>query len=458
MAKSHKKAKKSKAKKNEKLPVVHANAAGIDVGSQEHWVCVPENRDGEPIRKFGAFTCDLYAIADWLKECGIETIAMESTGVYWIPLYQILEQRGFEVFLVNAAHVKNVPGRSKTDRIDCQWIQKLHSFGLLSASFRPDEEICELRALLRHRDNLIQMSAMHVQHVHKSLHQMNVLLDKVVSDVTGVTGLRILDAILSGQRDPLILAQLRDPRIRASEDEIVKALEGDYRKEHLFTLKQALASYKYTRRQIIQCDKEVEKLLKRLKKKVNAQTDPPPSPMASHKKPKGNEPSFDLRTYLYELLGVDATRIPGFQASTVQTLVSEAGVDMNKWESEKHFASWLGLCPDPYVSGGKVIKRRTKKCQSRAALALRRAATTLLHSPTWLGAFYRRMRTRLGAQKAITATAHKLAVVYYWMVKRGTEYKELGQDYYAKHHRARTVNRIRQQARKLGYDLVPQQA
>jgi transposase len=425
------------------------------VGSQEHWVCVPQDRAEEPIQKFGAFTCDLYTIADWLEECGIDTIAMESTGVYWIPLFQVLEQRGFKVFLVNARNVKNVPGRTKTDRIDCQWIQKLHSFGLLSASFRPDEEICELRALLRHRDSLIQMSATHVQHIQKSLHQMNLLLDKVVSDVTGVTGMRILEAILSGERDPVKLAQLKDRRIQASEQEIIKALEGDYRKEHLFTLKQSLELYKYSRKQIIKCDKEVEKLLKKIQKRACAQTDPPPPPSSSHRKPQRNEPSFEIRTYLYEILGVDATQIPGFQASTVQTLVSEAGVDMSRWKTEKHFSSWLGLSPDPHISGGKIISNRTKKSQNRAALALRRAAMSLLRSPTWLGAFYRRMRARLGAQKAITAAAHKLAIVYYRMVKDATEYKELGEDYYSKHHQARTLKRIKQQAKQLGYELVP---
>jgi len=318
--------------------------------------------------------------------------------------------------------------------------------------------LCELRALLRQRDNLIALSATHVQHMQKSLHQMNVILDKVVSDITGVTGMRILDAILAGERDTSRLAQLKDHRIHATEAQIIKALEGDYRPEHLFTLRQALELYRYTRDHIFKCDIEVENVLKKIQKKADAQSHPLPASTSSHKKPQRNEPSFDMRTYLYEILGVDATQIPGFQASTVQVLLSEAGADMSRWKTEKHFASWLGLCPDPHISGGKIVRNRTKPSQNRAALALRRAAMTLLRSPTWLGAFYRRSRARLGAPKTITATAHKLAVVYYLMVKNGRPYKELGEDYYSTHHKARTLRRIKDQAGKLGYKLIPQKS
>lgn len=460
MAISRKKPKRSKAKAikkaNMNFNIVNPDAAGIDIGSGEHWVCVPQYRAEDNIKKFGAFTCDLYAIAKWLKECMIKTIAMESTGVYWIPLFQVLEEKGFEVYLVNARHVKNVPGRSKTDRIDCQWIQKLHSFGLLSASFRPPDEICKLRAFLRHRGNLIQMSSMQIQHIQKSLHQMNLLLDKVVTDITGLTGLRILEAILLGERDPVKLAQLKNYRIHASEDQIAKALHGDYKAEHLFVLKQSLDFYKYIHNQIINCDKEVEELLKQMDKVVDSKTSPPPPSTSSHKNRTKNEPAYDLRTHFYEILGVDATQIPGFKTLTIQTLVSEIGVDLSKWKTEKHFTSWLALCPDPDKSGGKTIKNRTKKSHNRAALAFSRAAVSLNRSKSWLGAFYRRMRARIGGPKAITATAHKLAVVYYYIVRNGVEYKELGEDYYMAYNKERALRRIKQQAKKLGFELIPQ--
>jgi transposase len=295
----------------EDMPLVHSHAAGIDVGAEEHWVCVPADRDVQPIQKFSAFTCDLYRLADWLTACRITTVVMESTGVYWIPLFQILEARGFEVALVNARHVKNVPGRPKTDRFDCRWLQKLHSYGLLAPSFRPPEHICQLRSLLRHRDNLLRMIVKHIQHMQKALDQMNLHLHHVISDVTGVTGMRILRAIVAGERDPATLAQCRDYRIKSSPETIAKALEGDYRSEHLFTLTQSLALYDFTQQQIADCDQEIERVLRTFETKIDPEAQPLPPPTTTHRRPQRHEPVFDLRTHLYRITGVDLTQVPG---------------------------------------------------------------------------------------------------------------------------------------------------
>ena len=304
-----------KGKKNtptpENMPIIHPHAAGIDVGAEEHWVCVPADRDAQPIQNLSALTCDLHRLADWLKACGITTVAMESTGVYWIPLFQILEARGFEVALVNARHVKNVPGRPKTDRFDCRWLQKLHTYGLLAPSFRPPEDICRLRSLLRHRDNLLQMTVKHIQHMQKSLDQMHLHLHHVMSDVTGVTGLRIIRAMVAGERDPRTLAQYRDYRMQSSEDTIAKALEGDYRAEHVFTLTQSLELYDFTQQQIAACDQEIERVLDTFESLVDPADHPLPPPTTAHRRPQRNEPAFDLRTHLYRITGVDLTQVPG---------------------------------------------------------------------------------------------------------------------------------------------------
>ncbi len=305
--------------------MINPNAAGIDVASEEMWVCVPEDRGEQPddnVRKFGAFTCDLAAIADWLTTCGVTTVAMESTGVYWIPLYQMLEERGFEVCLVNARQLKNVSGRPKTDRLDCRWIQRLHSYGRLMPSFRSQDEICQLRSLLRHCDAVIQGAARDIQHMQKSLHQMNILLDKVISDITGVTGLAIISAIVAGERDPQTLATLRNPHIKQPETEIAKALEGDDRDEHVFVLRQAFEAYQFAQTQRRQCDTVIEAWLQRTEKGIDVNQHPLPPSTSSHKKPQRNEPTYDARSYLYEIYGVDLTHIPGFQASTIQTLLS----------------------------------------------------------------------------------------------------------------------------------------
>jgi transposase len=361
------------------LPVLQPNAAGIDIASTELLVGVPQDRDPQPVRAFAAFTQDLHALADWLKQCGVETVAMESTGVYWIPLFQILERRGFEVCLVNARHAKNVPGH-KSDVADCQWLQYLHACGLLRASFRPKEAVCAVRSLLRHRDTLITYAASHVQHMQKALTQMNLHLHHVISDSTGKTGLAILDALLAGERDPHKLAQLRDYRIQASNDIIAKSLVGDWREEHLFTLKQALAAYRHYQTLLRECDAEVERLMSLFDSQLDPVETPLPPSTRTNKQPVGNEARFentDLRTELYRILGTDLTQVPGLQLNTIPRLFTEIGSDLSAFPSAKHFASWLGLCPDNRISGGKILSVKTRDVKSRAADALRLAAQSL---------------------------------------------------------------------------------
>ena len=423
-----------KGKKTKPMPdnmlIIHPHAAGIDVGAEEHWVCVPADRDAQPVQKFSAFTCDLHRLADWLTACRITTVVMESTGVYWLPLFQILEARGFEVALVNARHVKNVPGRPKTDRFDCRWLQKLHTYGLLAPSFRPPEDICQLRSLLRHRENLIRMTVKHLQHMQKSLDQMNLHLHHVISAITGVTGMRIIRAIVAGERDPRTLAQYRDYRIKSSADTIAKALEGDYRAEHVFTLTQSLALYDFTQQQIAACDQEIERVLATWDSQVDPDEHPLPPPTTTHRHPQRNEPAFDLRTHLYRITGVDLTQVPGFQAPTIHIILAEVGLNRHKWPTDKHFASWLGLCPDNQIRGGKVLATGSRRVQNRASRALRMAAQSLRTSPSYLGAFYRRMRSTLGPAKATTATAHKLAKILSHMLKEKTSYRERGAESY----------------------------
>jgi transposase len=441
-----------KRKKMDSFPIINPNAAGIDVGSEEHWVCVPEDRDEEPVRRFGCFTADLYAMADWLKKCRIDTVAMESTGVYWIPLFQVLEDRGLEVKLVNARHVKNVPGR-KTDVLDCQWLQRLHTYGLLAGSFRPEDCICVLRSYWRQRDRLIRYTSAHVQHMQKALTEMNVQLHKVISDITGTTGMRIIRAILDGERDPLKLAQMRDPRIKSSAETIAKALQGDYRQEHLFALRQSLELYEFYQRQIQSCDREIEAYLEQMDSKVDPDSNPPPSSKKGKKKPRGNEPDFDLRTHLFRISGVDFTQIDGLHVLSVQTILSEVGLDPGKFPSAKNFASWLGLCPNNRITGGRVKSTRTRKVVNRAAEAFRLGAQAVANSSTALGAYYRRMRARLDAPKAITATAHKLARIFYHLWKTHDLYHDPGADYYELQYRNRVINNMKKRAKNLGFEI-----
>ena len=446
--------KRRKSRKTAVPAMLHPDAAGIDIGATEIYVAVPADRDAEPVRCFASFTQDLYALADWLQQCRITTVAMESTGVYWIPLFQILEGRGLDVCLVNAHYVQNVPGR-RTDVCDCQWLQYLHSVGLLRASFRPEAAVCALRSLLRHRDGLIEMASAHVLHMQKALDQMNVQLHHVISDLTGLTGLAIVDAILAGERDPHKLAQLRDRRIKASADTIAKSLVGDYRPEHLFTLRQSLQVYRYYQQLVAACDREIEQHLKAFDSRIDPVEHPLPPRQGSHKKPRGNEPQFDLRGHLYRIVGVDLTQVPGIDSLTVHTLLAEVGSDLTKFRSGAAFASWLGLCPDNDICGGRVLSVRTRKVKNRAALALRRAANGLHRSQSALGEFYRRMRAKLGAPKAITATAHKLARILFHLLTTRQPYDETVFAEQERRYRQRAETRLKAQARSFGFDLVP---
>ena len=437
------------------LRPIHPNAAGIDIGSEFHWVSVPKDRACECVRRFGCYTADLYALADWLAECGVETVAMESTGVYWIALFQILETRGFEVKLVNAHHVKTLPGR-KTDVLDCQWLQQLHSYGLLSGSFRPEDQICVLRSYIRQRDSLIKSTCVHIQRMQKALTQMNVQLHKVVSDITGTTGMAIIRAITAGERDPQILAAKKHYRAKRSEAEIAAALNGDYRSEHVFVLQQELQLYDVYQTQIAACDRQIQECLAQFSDKVNLNESPLPQSKHPRHKPQGNEPAFDLRTHLYRISGVDFTGIDGLGVLTVQTIISEVGLDPKRFPSVKHFTSWLGLCPCNRITGGKVKSSQTRLVVNPAANAFRMAAQTAGKSNSALGAFYRRLRSRLGTPKAITATAHKLARIFYRLWTSGGNYQDSGMDYYEQRYQERVINNLQKKALAFGFELVPQ--
>ena len=438
-----------------KLNPIHANAAGIDIGSQNHWVCVPSGREAKCVRRFGCYTADLYAIADWLAECKVETVAMESTGVYWIPLFQILETRGFEVKLVNAHYVKTLPGR-KTDVLDCQWLQQLHSYGLLSGSFRPEDDICVLRSYIRQRDNLIRSASVHIQRMQKALTQMNIQLHQAVSDITGTTGMAIIRAIVAGEHDPQVLAAKKHHRVKRSEAEIAAALHGDYRKEHLFVLQQELHLYDVYQTQIAECDRQIEECLSQFNDKIDVAQSPLAPPKNPRHKPQGNEPAFDLRTHLYRMSGVDFTRVDGLGVLTVQIILSEVGLDPSRFPTVKHFTSWLGLCPGSRITGGKVQSSQTRPVVNRAANAFRMAAQTAGKSHSALGAFYRRLRSRLGSPKAITATAHKIARIFYQLWTTGGDYTDPGMDYYELRYRERMVNNLHKKAQAFGFELIPQ--
>jgi len=435
------------------LDHINKMAAGIDIGSASHFVAVPEGCATESVREFKSFTADLYELAAWLKECKVTTVAMESTGVYWIPLYELLEQKGFDVKLVDARHVRNVSGR-KTDVMDCQWLQQLHTYGLLQGAFRPDEQICELRAYLRQRSMLIQHMAQNTQHMQKSLSQMNVQLHNVITDITGETGMNIIRAIVAGERDSTILAGYRHSNCKNSLETIKKSLEGNYRNEHIFTLKQALELYDIYQDKIRACDIEIEKKLLGFENKSQKdKKDNEPEVKKSNTYTK-NKLSFDASSHLARITGVDLTAIPGIEASTAIKIISEIGLDLTRWKSSKQFASWLGLCPGNKISGGKILSSKTKRTGNYASSILRMAASTLHRSNTALGAFFRRMKSRLGTPKAITAVAHKLAVIVFNMLKNGTEYIESGQDYYEEQYKDRIVKNLRNKAKSLGFELV----
>jgi transposase len=434
------------------LERLHPHAAGIDCGAAEHFVAVPPDRDATPVQSFPTFTGDLHRLADWLTACRITHVAMEATGVYWIPIFEILDARGFQVILVNARHVKNLPGR-KSDVSDCEWLRDLHILGLLRGSFRPADGSVALRGYLRHRTTLIESAGALVQRMQKALVQMNVQLPLVVSDITGVTGLRILRDIVAGQRDPQHLAQHRDVRCRASEAELIAALRGNYRPEHVFVLQQNLELFDTYQQQLAACDRTLEGHLAHLAVTASSAS-PLPAARRRPRKAKDNEPAFDLRTPLHQLTGVDLSQINGIGPYNALRLLSEIGTDMTRWPTVKHFTSWLTLAPQNRISGGRLLSSRTQPSANRAATILRMAAMALGRSQTALGAFYRRLAFRIGKAKAITATARKLAILVYRTLKDHLVYNDPGAEAYEAQDRSRVVRRLRQRAEHLGFGLV----
>jgi transposase len=457
------------------LPIIHPHAAGIDVGATSHWVCVPEDSVGageSAVREFGAYTRDLDELVEWLLKCGVKTVAMESTSVYWIPLAQKLDAAGLEVVLVNARHIHHVPGR-KSDCKDCQWLQRLHSYGLLSSSFRPGEDICRLRTLMRHRDNLTKACAQQVQHMQKALNYMNIHLHHAVSDVTGETGLRILDAILAGQRNPKELVKLRDPQIkRSTVEEMEAALTGDWREEELFVLRQSLENYRHLLQQMESCEAELEKALAQVV--VNPATveeserpkNPLPAPQREGKSKRkkfrilkaGTGMKRDVREELTRICGVDLTQVVGLNMLSVLIIISEIGVDMSRWRSAKAFASWLGLSPGNKISGGKILSSRTVPVANRVSILLRNLAPAVGRTETWLGIFHRRMRARLGPAAANTATARKLACVIYHLLRYKEDYIDVDSFLYQEKMRKHRVAKLCKQAEELGFDLIKKEA
>ena len=435
------------------LQRIQPDAAGIDCGAEHHYVAVPPDRDERPVRAFRTFTAELNQLAGWLIQCRIKTVAMESTGVYWIPVFEILETRGIEVVLVNAHHLHNVRGR-KSDITDCEWLRELHSVGLLNASFRPAAEIVVLRTYLRQRASLVEQASSHIHRMQKSLTQMNLMLHLVLSDITGATGLKIVRRILDGERDPAALAAHRDPRCKASTQEIIAALTGNYRVEHLFTLKQNFDAYEFECQQIGECDSAIQKLIDTL-----ASQQPPPTtelPSVRHPlRPKRHDPSFDIRTPLHRLTGgADLSQIDGIGPHAALQLVAEIGTDMSRWLSAAHFTSWLSLAPNNKISGGRLLSSRTPPSANRAAAILRRCAMSLMRTSTALGAFYRRLAARTGKPTAITATARKLALLVYRVLRGDITYCDPGANAYAQLHRTRLLKSLSKRAHQLGHALV----
>lgn len=440
----------------EPMQVIYPNAAGLDIGSTEIMVAIPPDREGETVRSFGTYTPDLKALADWLKENQVTHVAMESTGVYWIPIYELLEERGFEVIVVNARHIKTPPGR-KSDVKDCQWIQRLHSYGMLSGSFRPGADMCTLRAYLRHRDNLIEDRAKHILYMQKALTQMNIQLGQALSDLTGKTGLDILRAIVAGEHNPVVLAKLRKGRCQSSEADMIKALTGHYRKEHLFVLKQALVMFDTFSQRLKECDQEIEGVLEEITPQLPDDFPPlPPAPKpGSHCK---NAPDYDARRSMYQLAGVDLTAIPGLNENLVQKILAEVGLDMNRFPSVKNFCSWLGLAPHNAISGGRILYSHINHSSNRAGQAFRMAAQAVSRGKTAYSEFYRRIRARSGAKEAIVATAHKIARTFYYMLKRGLPYRETDLQTYLHAQRERDIRRLQARAARLGFSLQPSTA
>jgi transposase len=443
-----------RTKRVDEMPRCHPNAAGIDIGAREHWVAVPADRSSTPIRSFKTMTTDLHQLADWLLECGIDTVAMESTGVYWVPLYEMLEERGIDVFLVNARHVHNVPGR-KSDVRDCQWLQELHTFGLLHRSFRPTAEIVELRTYMRQRQMLIEVACDYTRRMQKALDLMNIQLHKVISDITGQTGMAIIRALVDGTYDPLKLAQHRHYACKASTKQIAEALRGNYRPEHLFVLRQALELYDAHLAQLRLCDEQIEKTVQALA----ALSQPPATPAPKPRKPsskKAKQPTFEIRDPLYRLVGgVDLTQIQGVAPLTALNIIAEVGTDLSRWPTVKHFTSWLNLAPGTKISGGKRLSSRRPPVVNRVANLLRLAGLTAGRTQTALGAFHRRLAARVGKAKAVVATAHKIARIIYTLLRYGGSFQDPGAEAYEQRYRSRVISNLTRRARTLGYSLVP---
>lgn len=435
---------------------INPQAAGIDIGAKEHFACVPAKATPKNVRSFGTCTADLNGLADWFKECGVTSVAMEATGVYWIPVFQILEERGLAVILVNARQTKNVAGR-KSDVQDCQWIQRLHTYGLLQGSFRPEDAYCVLRTYLRYRDELVSARSTQCQHMQKALQQMNVQLVQVLSDVMGVSGMAIIQAILEGERDPVKLANMVHRRVRATATQIQKALEGDYREEHLFVLRQAFSLYGTYEEKINACDEQIVRETATLSDKVDPQHKPLPPRKEGRPASKDKMQGQDMREVLYRKFGADLTAIEGIGVTTALVVLTEVGPDVSGFKTEKHFCSWLGLCPDNRISGGKVLSSHTRRVINRASDALRMAAVTLERSQSALGGFYRRMKGRLGAAEAITATAHKLARIIYRLIKHGEAYVRQGMEDYERKFRERKLHALRKTAISMGFNLIAKQ-
>jgi transposase len=405
------------------------------------------------VQRFGTCTADLIGLVLWLRKAGVDTVALEATGVYWIPVYDLLESEGFRVLLVDPHQVKAAPGRPKTDVKDCLWIQRLHSLGLLSAAFRPDEPIRVLRSYQRYRHGLVEDQSRFILRMHKALEQMNVKLPEVLNDVTGASGLAIIKAILAGERDPTKLAKLRKAGCKHSEAQFARALEGTWQAEHLFALKQSLVLYEFYQQQIAECDRVIEEQLKALARPEK------PRPLPARDKPSRrgagrNDLHFEARQRLYDMTGVDLTAIDGIEANTAFVVLSEVGTDMSRWRSEKAFGSWLGLAPNPRKTGGKLKSARTRPGSNRAAQALRLAARNLQRSKSALGAFFRRIAARRGVPKAITATAYKLARLIYAMLKHGEPYVKQSLAEYEAAYQERQVRNLKRKAAELGFELV----
>jgi transposase len=442
------------------LEVVHRDAAGIDIGSEQHYVAVGPDRDVAPVRSFGCFTEDLHRLARWLKECGIRTVVMQSTGVYWIPVYDVLEEYGFDVWLVNAQETRNLPGR-KSDVQESQWLLKLHTYGLLRKSFRPEPNIRALRTCWRERAEYVQLAGTCIQRIQKALTEMNVQLSNVLSDLSGVTGMCILRAIVAGERDGRRLAEFRDARVKASRETIAKSLEGTWRPEQLAILQRQLADWDHVQQQIAACDVDLEIMLKQVPEAEIGPQPPPANPSGKSKRRRQkkdrssrNQPSFNLSGELKRITGVDLTRIDGIKAMTIQTIITEAGLDMSKWPTENHFVSWIGLAPRNDVSGGKVLKKKTRRVVSRLATAFRMAATSLRASDSYLGEQFRRLRTRLGAPKAITAMGAKLARLAYRMLRYGQQYVDQGSAQYEAKYHEQQIRQLKNKAAQHGFTLV----